>query len=548
MALKALMLRKRLSDANKALEALRAKDAEFETREADLAKSIEEVQSEEERTAVDEAITEFEAEKQAHEDAKGELERQIEQLEGDLAEEEAQQDTDPVDDPVPAEEKRGVKHTMSVRNKIFATMDAQTRRDMFERDDVKEWIGSIRTCIKEKRAVTNVGLTIPQVFLGVLRQNVENYSKLYKHVTVKPVSGTGRELIMGGIPEAIWTECCANLNEMDLGFNDTEVDCFKVGGYFKICNATLEDSDIDLAGEFLSAIGQGIGYALDKAILYGRNTAGNSKMPEGIVSRIAQSSEPGSYPATARAWVNISTSNKLTIASTVTGVSLFQTILLDSGVISDKYSKEGIVWAMNKTTKNYLTAQAMNVNANGAIVSGFENTMPIIGGQIEVLDFIPNYVIVAGHFDDYLLAERAGEKFAQSEHVFFLQDQTAFKGTARYDGKPVIAEAFAVIGVNGVTPAADSVTFAADNANTPDAVVLNRSSVSVQATKTTKLTATVFAAGILDKNATVTWESSNTGKATVSEAGLVTGVASGSAVITASAGAATAVCNVTITT
>lgn len=213
MALKALMLRKRLSDANKALEAFRAKDAEFETREADLAKSIEEVQSEEERTAVDEAITEFEAEKQAHEDAKGELERQIEQLEGDLAEEEAQQDTDPVDDPVPAEEKRGVKHTMSVRNKIFATMDAQTRRDMFERDDVKEWIGSIRTCIKEKRAVTNVGLTIPQVFLGVLRQNVENYSKLYKHVTVKPVSGTGRELIMGGIPEAIWTECCANLNE-----------------------------------------------------------------------------------------------------------------------------------------------------------------------------------------------------------------------------------------------------------------------------------------------------------------------------------------------
>lgn len=545
MALKALMLRKRLNDAKKALEALRAKDADFVTREADIAKSIEEAQTDEERSAVDEAITEFEAEKQAHEDAKGALERQIEQLEGDLEEEEAQQNTDPEEDPA-SEEERGVKHTMNVRSKIFATMDAQTRSTMFERDDVKGWIGSIRTCIKEKRAINNVGLTIPEVFLGLLRENIDQYSKLRKRVNVEQIDGTGRELVMGGVPEAIWTECCANLNEMEIGFNDVEVDCFKVGGYFRLCNAVLEDSDIDLAGEVLTAIGKGIGYALDKAILYGRNTAGNSKMPQGVVSRLAETSEPAGYPATARPWVDLHTTNIVTIASTVTGTTLFQTILLDSGVISDKYSNDGIVWAMNKTTKNYLIAQAMSVNANGAIVSGFENTMPVIGGVIEVLDFIPNYVIVAGHYDDYLLAERAGEKFAQSEHVFFLQDQTAFKGTARYDGKPVIAEAFAVIGVNGAVPAADSVTFAADNANTPDAVVLSKSSVSLQANKTTKLTATVFASGIIDKNATVTWESSNTTKATV-ENGLITTKANGSAVITASAGSATAVCNVTVT-
>ncbi len=544
MALKALMLRKKLNDAKKALAALRAKDADFETREADLEKSIEEAQSDEERSAVDEAIEEFEADKQKHEEEKGELERQIEQLESNLAEEEAEQATDPVDDPAPEEREAT---NMSVRSKIFANMDAQTRTAMFDRDDVRAWIGSIRTSIKEKRAVTNVGLTIPEVFLGLLRENIDAYSKLYKHVTVRPMSGTGREVIMGGVPEAIWTECCANLNEMSIGFNDVEVDCFKVGGFFKICNAVLEDSDIDLAGEFLTAIGQGIGYALDKAILFGRNTSSNSKMPEGIVSRIAQSSEPSSYPATARTWANISTSNNLTIASTVTGVSLFQTILLDSGVISNKYSKDGIVWAMNQTTKNYLTAQAMSVNANGAIVSGFENTMPVIGGQVETLDFIPNYVIVAGHFDDYLLAERGGEKFAQSEHAFFLQDQTAFKGTARYDGKPVIAEAFAVIGVNGVTPSATDVSFAADNANTPDAVVLNKSSVSVAATKTTNLKATVLAAGV-PIDAVVTWESSNTGKATVDSAGKVTGVAAGSAVITAAAGSAVAVCNVTVTT
>ena len=540
MALKALMLRKKLNDARKALEALRSKDADFETREADLETSIEEATTDEERAAVEEEIENFTTEKATHEEEKGKLERQIEDLEKDLENEEAAQNTDPENKP----EERERKPVMVTRSKIFAAMNLEQRAAMFERDDVKAWLGEIRAHIAEKRELTNVGLTIPVVFLGLLRENIENYSKLIKYVLLKPISGTGREIISGGVAEAIWTECCANLNEMSIGFNDIEVDCFKVGGYFKVCNATLEDSDIDLAGEILTAIGQGIGYALDKAILYGRNTAGNSKMPLGVVSRLAQTSQPSGYPATARPWVDYHSTHILTIANSVTGMSLFQTILLDSGVISDKYSRTGVVWLMNKITKNYLTSQAMSVNASGAIVSGFENTMPVIGGTVETLDFIPNYVIIAGHFDNYLLAERAGKKFAQSEHAFFLQDQTAFKGTARYDGQPVIAEAFAVIGVNGTTPDAD-MDFAADNANTPDAVILNKAAATVQASKSIDLKATVLAAGI-PIDAEVTWTTSAAGKATVSN-GKVTGVAAGDAVITATAGSASAVCNVTVT-
>ena len=543
MALKTLMLRKKLNDTKKALDALKAKDAEFVSREAELEKSIEEAATDEERSAVEEAIEGYETDKAEHEEKKAGLERQIEDLEKEMAEEEANQNTDPA--PAPEPEERKDNKIMNIRDKFFRGMDIQTRNEMFEREDVKAWLGAIRSCISEKRALDNVGLTIPEVFLGLLRQNIENYSKLYKHVTVRQISGTGRMVVMGGISEAIWTECCATLNEMSIGFNDVEIDCYKVGGFFKVCNATLEDSNVDLAGEILTAIGQGIGYALDKAILYGKNSSAANKMPEGIVTRLAQTETPADYPSTARTWVDLHSTNILTIASTVTGASLFQTILLDSGVISDKYSKDGLVWAMNKTTKNYLTAQAMSVNANGAIVSGFENTMPVIGGQIEELDFIPNYVIIAGHFDDYLLAERAGKKFAQSEHAFFLQDQTAFKGTARYDGKPVIAEAFAVIGVNDAVPAAGSVGFAANNANTPDAVMLSQSSASIVKTHTLKLKATVFANGV-PTDAVITWASSDTSKATVS-GGTVTGVAAGNAVITATAGSAVGICNITVT-
>ena len=141
-----------------------------------------------------------------------------------------------------------------------------------------------------------------------------------------------------------------------------------------------------------------------------------------------------------------------------------------------------------------------------------------------------------------LLAERAGKKFAQSEHVKFLDDATVFKGTARYDGQPVIAEAFAAIGVNGVTPDA-TMSFAADNANSIQGILLDKNAATVKATKTVALKATLFPANV---GGTITWASSDTTKATVS-GGVVTGVAAGSAVITATCGDAVAVCNVTVT-
>ena len=468
MALKALMLRKKIDTKKKELEALRAKDADFEKRESELTASIEEASTDEETQAVNEEIEKFETEKGEHEAAKSELESTIEGLENELRE--TEKETETPAEPTPAPEARANNKTTEVRamdiaKRSFREMNIAERTAMMEREDVKSWLGEIRAHISEKRELTNVGLTIPEVFLGFLRQNVENYSKLYKHVTVRSISGTGREVIMGSVPEAIWTECCGALNELSVAFNDAEVDCYKVGGFFKVCNAVLEDSDLDLAAELLDAIGQAIGLALDKAILYGRNTSANNKMPLGIVSRLAQTSQPSGYPATARPWVDLHTSNIKTTNNT--GVQLFQDLIVNAGAAKGKYARGSKVWVMNETTYTYLQAQALSINASGAIVSGMNGTMPIIGGVIEVLDFIPDNVIIGGYFELYLLAERGGAKFAQSEHAFFLQDQTAFKGTARYDGQPVIAEGFVALGVKNTTPDA-SMTFVADKANVVD--------------------------------------------------------------------------------
>lgn len=444
MALKVLMLRKKLNDKQKALDALRAKADEFATREAELEKSIEEASTDEERSVVEEAINQFEAEKENHTEAVGNLEREVQELEDEIKAEEEKQNTEPVPAPEPAKEREKEITNMNTRTKFFG-MTVQERDAFIAREDVQKVLTEVRSAIAQKRAISNAGLLIPDVMLGLLRENIENYSKLYKHVDVRRLGGTGRMIVEGTIPEAVWTEMCANLNELDLSFSSLEVDGFKVGGYFKICNATLEDSDIDLAAELLRVLGEAIGLALDKAILYGTGT----KMPQGIVKALS---------------LVTNTPNIFSIAASVTGLALFQNILTDYAAADNKYSRGNIVWAMNEATYTKLRVQAMSINAAGAIVSGMDRTMPVIGGAVETLNFIPDNVIIAGYGDMYLLAERRGVQLGTSEHAFWVADQTGFKGTARYDGKVKDVDAFVAIGINGVTPTA-TMTFAADTAN-----------------------------------------------------------------------------------
>lgn len=468
MALKALMLRKKLNSKAKELEALQAKAAELQQREAELETAIQEAETDEEHEAVEAEVEEFEADRAENETQTQALEAEIEGLENDLAAVETEQErTAPTPAPAPEpqpEIMRGENRIMNKRS-IFAKMTMQERTALVERDDIQAFLTEVRAAIKEKRAITGVGLTIPEVILPVLQENIERWSKLYSHVNVQTVAGTGRQPIMGTIPEAIWTECCASLNELTLVFTDWEVDCFKVGGYYALCKANVEDSDIDLLARILEALGQGLGLALDKAILYGRNTTTNSKMPLGVVSRLVQTAQPTDYPATAREWTDLHTSNIVTVAEGTEGLDLVKALLSASAVAASAYSRGELTWVCNEKTYKNIVAESITVNSAGAIVAGVDGRMPIVGGDVEVLNFMPDNVIVFGYFDTYLLAERAGREFATSEHVRFIQDQIVYKGTARYDGAPVIAEAFGAIALNGATVSATAVTFAQDAAN-----------------------------------------------------------------------------------
>lgn len=456
--LKALLLRNKIDSKKSELAELRTAAVELEKREKELESDINEAKTEEEKAVVEKAVNQFEQDKAENEKSISELETEIADMEKELDAVEQKQQT-PQTEGDSGDEIRKGKVKMEARVKFFG-MNVQERDSFFANDAVKSWLERVREMGKNQRSITGAELLIPEVALDLIKETTLKYSKLYKHVNVKSVPGKARQNVMGAIPEAIWTEMCSTLNELNLTFNNVEVDGYKVGGFIAICNAVLEDSDIALATEIISALGQAIGYALDKAILYGTGT----KMPLGIVTRLTQATKPSGYSTTARAWANLNTSNVLAISGK-TDAALFKELVIASGNAKADYSHGEMFWAMNEKTFTKLVANALTINAAGAIVTGQSGTMPVIGGAIEKLSFIPDDVIIGGYGDLYLLAERAGTAISQSEHARFIEDQTVFKGTARYDGLPVIAEGFVAIGIGGTKPTANAVTFAEGTAN-----------------------------------------------------------------------------------
>lgn len=350
------------------------------------------------------------------------------------------------------------------RSRCFAS-----RADMnafYARSDVKEFLQSLRAMAASgRRSVSGAELTIPTVMLDMIRQNMGEYSQLIRYVRLRPVKGKARQNVMGKVPDGVWMEMAGALNELEFAFNQLETDGYKVGGYIPVDNYLLSDSDVNLGEEILQNILHAIGRALDKAIVYGKGAPG--KMPVGFVTRLAQTSQPSYWGADQGDWTDLHSSNilKLDLASK-TGEDFFQPLLTAMGKADPDYStSKRTVWLCNRATHLDLMSRALNFNAAGTLVAGMSNRMPVEGGEFVELDFLPDYEILGGFLDLFTLVEREGASMARSEHVFFLEDKTVYKGTARYDGQPAVGEGFLAINYAN-TAVTTSYDFKPDYANT----------------------------------------------------------------------------------
>lgn len=453
--LKALLLRSKIDSLAKRLADLKAGDEDREKRAAELAADVAELAAkedatDEERAAVETAVNEFDAEAAQADADKADLQRQIDELQRELdsLEEKQPKPAAPAEEPAkPESNERSDQRMITYRTRAFNNMSAEERSAIFNHPD------NVELC-KQLRAISaspNLNILIPRIDMPMLTDMIERESKLLKHVNRQTVHGQARQRILGVTPEAVWTEQGGKINEITLSESAVEVDGYKVAGFVPVDNYLLEDNDAELLDAVLAALAKAIAKALDKAIPFGTGT----KMPTGFVTAIlADNTLKNTNVA------NISAANS-------TGLTLFKKITEAFGAANaSDYATGETFWAMSQKTWMKLLSEAMSINAAGAIVSGMNKTMPVLGGTVEIVN-IPDNVIVAGFGALYTLAERQSVTVSESSHVKFLDDQTCYKAVARFDGKPAIPAAFVAIGIDGtaVATAAATVTFAADTAN-----------------------------------------------------------------------------------
>lgn len=475
MALRALMLRRSIDNKKKELEQLRGKEAAFKKRETELEAAIAEVTEatdEEQQKAVEEEVAKYEAEKSAFDKAKDECAAAIDRLEEELKgiEEAAPTEEPTTEETAIIEETERSKRTRMINiniralpkeQRVFDALPMQTRQEIVARQDVKNFLKELRAMKGgAQRAVSGADLTIPIVFLDLISENMFRYSKLLNRIRVRNVRGEARQTIAGTVPEAIWTEMCAAINELEFVFNQVTVDGYKVAGFVPVCNSILEDNDINLASWIVEMLSESIGLAEDKAILYGTGI----KMPMGIVSRLAQTAKPNDYPANAPAWIDLHTTNIQKIDSTLTGAAFWAALTVATGNAYSLYARGEKFWAMNSKTYNLLKSKVITFTATGDIAAGVFATLPIITGDIDILEFIPDGDIIGGYGDLYLWVNRGEIQIDADRSVQFIQDNTVFRGKARADGTPVIPQSFVAINING-SEVTTSMTFAADTAN-----------------------------------------------------------------------------------
>ena len=347
--------------------------------------------------------------------------------------------------------------------RAFDALAAEQRNAIVAQDDVKNFLGQLRSMKGQNRAISGAELTIPVVFLDLISENMFRYSKLLNRVRVRYVDGQARQTIAGTVPEAVWTEMCGAINELNFVFNQVTLDGYKVAGYVPVCNSLLDDNDINLSSWIVEMLSESIGLAMDKAILYGKGSA--SRMPLGIVTRLAQTTQPSDYPANAPAWVDLHESNILQIGGAdSTGAAFWSELMTATGATYTRYNRGTMFWAMNSKTYAALKSKLITFTATGDIVANLFGSLPIVTGDIDVLEFIPDGDIIGGYGDLYLLAMRSGLMIESSYEVQFLQDNTVFRAKQRADGQPIIPGAFVAININD-TAVTTTMDFAADTAN-----------------------------------------------------------------------------------
>jgi len=169
---------------------------------------------------------------------------------------------------------------------------------------------------------------------------------------------------------------------------------------------------------------------LDKAILKGEGAA--QKQPEGIIPKLPPENQ-------------------------VTAAPKYEELIPLLGLIDTGEDASGEIVAIVHRQTYYakLATLSLHVNAEGKDVVMLPNlSQPnFLGLRVVFNNYMPKDAILFGVLDKYTLVERESTRVDMSAHYKFREDQTAVRGVGRYDGKPVMPEAFVLVTLQDEAPA-----------------------------------------------------------------------------------------------
>lgn len=415
--LKQLKLSKAIELKRQQLKEVEKKQADILKRSEDAKAALEEAKNEEDLKTVEVEINEIDAENVEIEKEKKTIEAEIEEIENELEEVKARSAA--ANKGAGAQKKDGIEggkemNRMQVRELLKSG-------EYYKRSEVVEFYDKF----KNLRAVTGGELVIPEVVVNRIMDILGDYSTLYPIVDKIRVKGTARILIDTDTTAAQWVEMNSAIPAGDVGtLAAIDFDGYKVGKITFIDNYLLQDSVINLDEYVSRKIARAIALALDGAILAGTGVAG--KQPEGIL------------PA-------VPLENKVTVAA---GDKLSE-FVKPIGLIDTGLEAVGEITAVMRrsTYYAYLLEYSLNVNSAGENVGTLPNlTRPdILGLPVVFNNNMPADTILYGDFQQYTLVERENISIDSSDQVRFVEDQMAFRGKGRFDGKPTKPAAFVTV-------------------------------------------------------------------------------------------------------
>ncbi len=418
MALKVLMLKRKLDEKKKMLEAAQAKAEELNTREAELEADIEAAETDEEKESVEEAVAEFETEKGANEDERTALEKEVAGLEAELAEEERKQKE-------AAEKREKEVPQMEEKDLIKAQRDAFAAKIRGNNE--------VRADYNMQKG--NNGDIIPKTIADEIITKIANISPIFEMAHKYPVKGTlaipfypaSSSHVINAAYGADFTDLEASSGD----FDSVDLTGYLAGALAKIGKTLINNTDVDVVPFVEDQMAEAFRGFVDQEAING-----TANKATGMLAGITQ----------------------LVTATGKTLVSADDLIALQNEV-PDAY-QQNAVWLMTKTTKTavrQLKDEEGRYLLNNDISGAYAGTL--LGKPVYVVDAMPemgtanNKAIVYGDLSGLALKFSEELEIEVLTERFATQHAVGVVGWTEFDAAVENAQKLAAIKMAAADPA-----------------------------------------------------------------------------------------------